>query len=109
MRWAFFARAVDCFAMWCVLAMLIIKPRETSMKKIIAVALLSFGLAGPAMAGQCPSIMAKIDEAMKTATLDDATKAKVTELYNKGKADHEAGNHDASVASLNEAMKLMGL
>ncbi len=30
--------------------------------------------------------MAQIDEAMKTATLDEATKAKVMELYAKGKA-----------------------
>ncbi len=53
--------------------------------------------------------MAQIDEAMKTATLDEATKAKVMELYAKGKAEHESGDHGASEASLGEAMKLMGL
>jgi hypothetical protein len=53
--------------------------------------------------------MTKIDEAMKTATLDDANKAKVMEFYNKGKAEHEAGDHAASEASLGEAMKLLGM
>ena len=45
---------------------------------------------------------------MKTATLDDATKAKVTEMIEKGKADHEAGNHADSEAGLQEALKLLG-
>ncbi len=79
------------------------------MKKTLLSLVLVAGFSGPAFAGQCPAIMAKIDEAMKTVTLDDATKAKVTELYTKGKADHDAGNHDASVAGLNEALKLMGM
>jgi hypothetical protein len=79
------------------------------MKKIMLAAALSLGLAGPAFANQCPGLMAKIDEAMKTATLDDADKAKVTELYDKGKAAHEAGNHAESEAALGEAMKLMGM
>jgi hypothetical protein len=79
------------------------------MKKIILAAALAAGLSTPAFAGQCPAIMAKIDEAMKTATVDDATKAKVTELYAKGKGEHEAGNHDASVATLNEALALLGM
>ncbi len=62
----------------------------------------------PAFAGQCPALMTQIDEAMATATVDDATKAKVTELYDKGKAEHEAGDHAASVTDLNEALKLLG-
>jgi len=78
------------------------------MKKIILAAAMTLALATPSFAGQCPAIMAKIDEAMKTAQVDDATKAKVTELYNKGKAEHEGGNHDASIATLNEALALLG-
>ena len=53
--------------------------------------------------------MAKIDEAMKTATVDDATKAKVEELYATGKAAHDAGDHSASEAALNEALGLLGV
>ena len=79
------------------------------MKKITLALALIAGLSAPAFAGQCPALMTKIEEAMKTATLDDASKTKVTELLAGGKADHEAGNHDSSVAKLNEALALMGM
>ena len=79
------------------------------MKRIVLAAALTLGLAGPAFANQCPTLMAKIDEAMKTATVDDATKAQIMDLYNKGKAEHEAGQHDASVSDLNAALKLLGM
>lgn len=79
------------------------------MKKLLLAAAMTLALSAPAFANQCPALMAKIDEAMKTATVDDATKAKVTELYNKGKAEHGAGDHGASVATLNEALALIGM
>jgi hypothetical protein len=75
-------------------------------KTLIFAAFLAF--ATPAFASMCPTLINKIDETMKTAQLDDATKAKVTELRDKGKAEHDAGNHAASEASLNEALKLLG-
>ncbi len=79
------------------------------MKKLaLACAVLGL-LAGPAIAGQCPALMNKIDEAMKSTTVDEATKAKVTELYNKGKAAHDSGDHAASERDLGEAMKLLGI
>ena len=62
----------------------------------------------PAFASQCPGLMGQIDEAMKTATVDDATKAKIMELYEKGKAEHEAGDHGASETDLGEALQLIG-
>ena len=77
------------------------------MKKLILAALMTAALSVPAFATHCPQIMAQIDEAMKTTTADDATKAKVTELYAKGKAEHEAGDHAASEASLNEALAML--
>jgi hypothetical protein len=77
------------------------------MKKTLILA--SFlALATPAFANQCPTLMNKIDAAMKTAQLDDAKKAQVMDLYNKGKAAHESGDHAASEASLNEALKILG-
>ena len=79
------------------------------MKKIILAVAMTLALATPVFANQCPAIMAKIDEAIKTATVDDATKAKVMELYAKGKTEHESGSHDASVATLNEALALLGM
>ncbi len=79
------------------------------MKRLLLATALALSLSVPAFANQCPAIMAKIDEAMKTATVDEATKAKVMELYTKGKAEHEGGSHDASVATLNEALALLGM
>jgi hypothetical protein len=78
------------------------------MKKSLVLAAL-LALSSPALANQCPTLMNKIDEALKTAQVDDATKQQVTDLYNKGKASHDAGDHAASEASLNEALKLLGM
>jgi hypothetical protein len=83
------------------------RAKEDPMKKALIIA--SFlALATPAFASQCPTLMNKIDEAMKTAQLDDATKAQVMDLYNKGKAEHQSGDHAASEADLNAALKLLG-
>ncbi|MGB8819144.1 MAG: hypothetical protein WCC66_14610 [Rhizobiaceae bacterium] len=79
------------------------------MKSLIAAGAVLFALAGPAMANQCPGLWAKAEEAMKTTTLDDAGKAKVTGLIAQGKADHEAGKHAESEAGLMEALKLLGV
>jgi hypothetical protein len=65
-------------------------------------------LAGTAYANQCPTLMNKIDEALKTAQLDADTKAKVEELRKTGEEQHTAGDHAGSEASLNAALKLMG-
>lgn len=79
------------------------------MKNLTLAALLVVGMASPALASHCPMDMKKIEAAMKTAMLDDAKKKKVMELYEKGKAEHESGNHKASEADLAEAMKLLGI
>ena len=79
------------------------------MKKYLLAGAIALALATPAYAHQCPALMAQIDDAMKTAQIDDATKAKVMELYDKGKAEHEAGDHDASVTDLQAALKLLGM
>ena len=79
------------------------------MKKLIITAALIAALATPALANQCPSLMKKVDEAMATTQVDDATKAQIMAFYDKGKAEHEAGDHDASVADLNAALKLLGM
>ncbi len=79
------------------------------MRSLIAAGAILFALAGPVLANQCPGLWAKAEEAMKTATLDDATKTKLTDLIAKGKADHEAGKHSDSEAELLEALKLLGV
>ena len=79
------------------------------MKKLIITAALIAALATPALANQCPSLMKKVDEAMATTQVDEATKTKVMALYEKGKTEHAAGEHAASEADLNEALKLLGM
>jgi hypothetical protein len=78
-------------------------------KSLLVTGTILAALAGPAFAGSCPTLAAKAEEALKTATLDDATKAKVTELITTGKASHEAGNHAESQAQIGEALKLLGV
>jgi hypothetical protein len=77
------------------------------MKKTLILAAF-LALTTPAFANQCPTLMNKVDAAMKTTQLDDAKKAQVMDLYTKGKAAHDSGDHAASEASLNEALKILG-
>ncbi|MBZ0162232.1 MAG: hypothetical protein K8H74_05940 [Notoacmeibacter sp.] len=62
-----------------------------------------------AFAFHCPADMAKIDEALQTASLSESDLAKVKELRAQGEEEHNAGNHTASVETLAEAMKLLGI
>jgi len=78
------------------------------LKKLTTAAALAL-FAGPALAFHCPADMAKIDEALKTAQLSEADMARVNELRAKGEAEHKAGQHQASVDDLAEAMKILGL
>ncbi len=78
------------------------------MKKSMLVVAITLGLAAPAFAGNCPVLMGQFEEALSTSTADDATKTSATALYETGKAAHEAGDHAASVAALDEAIALLG-
>jgi hypothetical protein len=79
-----------------------------TMKMMISAGFLAF-LASPVLAFHCPADMAAIDAALVTATLSAEDLAKVQELRALGEAEHLAGNHQASVDALAEAMKLMGI
>ena len=79
------------------------------MTKLVIVAAVVAAFSTSAFANQCPMLVKKIDDAMTTAQVDDATKAKVTALRDQGQAQHDAGDHAASEASLNEALKLLGM
>jgi hypothetical protein len=79
------------------------------MKTLIATSAVMFALATPAWANQCPALMTKIDEAIASTTVDQATKDKVMALYEEGKAAHEAGDHPTSEAKLGEALALLGM
>ncbi len=79
------------------------------MKKFILVLAACAAIASPTLANQCPALMAKTDEAMAAATVDEATKAEVMALYESGKAAHEAGDHAKAEADLGAALKLLGV
>jgi hypothetical protein len=78
------------------------------MRKLLLAAVLSAAFVSPALANQCPTLIKKAEAALQTASLDDATKTKVTELIAKGKSEHDGGNHAQSEADLNEALKMLG-
>ena len=81
------------------------------MKALIPAALLSLGLtvAGPAFAFQCPSDIAKIDEALQSSSLSDAEKAEVMALRDEGEQLHSSGQHQQSMATLAQAKEMLGI
>lgn len=67
-------------------------------------------LATPAFAGQCPSLVQKIDDALAAGTsLSEEDVAKVMALRDEGQALHDAGSHGDSVAKLQEGLALLGM
>lgn len=78
-------------------------------KKLVVASALAISMAGPAFAGQCPSLVKQIDAALQTANLSEADKAKVMELRNKGEAEHQAGSHAEAIKTLDEAKKMLGM
>lgn len=78
-------------------------------RKGLMIAALTALMAGPAFGSQCPSLMSEIDAALPNAELSEENKAKVMELRAQGEEQHKAGEHDASVESLNEAKEILGL
>jgi hypothetical protein len=78
-------------------------------RTIIAAAVVAL-LSAPAMAGQCPVDIGKIDAALATdMSLSDTDKAKVMELRNEGESLHSSGSHGDSVATLAKAKAILGI
>jgi hypothetical protein len=66
--------------------------------------------AGLAYGHNCPNEMKDIDAKLATQPkLSAADMSKVKELRAKGEAEHKAGDHDASMKSLGEAKKILGI
>ena len=75
-----------------------------------AAALMLF--AAPAIAGQCPVDMKKIDAALGAGadmTLSQGDKEQVAALRTKGENQHKKGKHDKSVATLAKAKELLNI
>jgi hypothetical protein len=65
---------------------------------------------GAALAHNCPNEMKAIDAKLATKpALSQADMTKVQKLRADGEAQHKAGDHDASMKSLGEAKKLLGI
>ena len=76
------------------------------MKTHILAALLI--LASPSVyAGHCPADAKAIDEGLAKMQLNDEVRTAVTDLREKGMAQHEAGDHRASEKTLAEAMRML--
>jgi hypothetical protein len=80
------------------------------MKRTLLALVAATVLATPAFAGQCPALAAQIEEALAAAAdLPEETRATVTALLEEGMAQHEAGDHAASEATLFSAMEMLGI
>jgi hypothetical protein len=77
------------------------------MKRIIIAGAAAVLVAASAYATNCPNEMKAIDDALKTAKLDDATKKKVADARKKGEDEHKAGKHADSMKSLKDAKDLL--
>jgi hypothetical protein len=62
-----------------------------------------------AVANNCPREMKAIDEALPAAKLSAAQLDEVKKLRADGEAQHKAGKHDESMASLNKAKSMLGI
>jgi hypothetical protein len=83
--------------------------RRISMKmKIIAAAFVTTLLASPAFA-DCAADLTKVEEAMKTITLDEANTTKAKELLDKAVAARDAKDEAACTTSTTELMTLVGM
>jgi hypothetical protein len=72
---------------------------------IVALALFS----SVALASSCPKLMKQIDDAMPSAKLSSEKMAEVKKLRADGEAQHKAGKHADSEASLNKAKSILGI
>lgn len=80
------------------------------MKSTLALAAALLMSAGTALAAHCPMEMKSIDEALaKNPKLSEAQMAEVKKYRAEGEAQHKAGKHAESVATLAKAQKILGV
>lgn len=64
---------------------------------------------GAVLAHGCPKVMKVIDDALPAAKLDAAKMDEVKKLRADGEAQHKAGKHDDSMATLGKAKSILGI
>ena len=75
---------------------------------IFGTALFVVAAASPAFA-DCAGDLTKIDEAMKSATLDEASMTKAKESLDKAKAAQAANDEAACTTSAKEVLTMLGM
>ncbi|MFQ5985443.1 MAG: hypothetical protein ACE5LL_08000 [Alphaproteobacteria bacterium] len=77
--------------------------------RTLAAAVLVVALSTPAFAFKCPSLVNKIDLSLAGGPdLTSEELAKVKKLRDEGEDLHNTGKHGKSVATLNEALDILG-
>lgn len=79
------------------------------MKQLMITGAILAALAGAAHANDCPNLIKQNEDMATMMPGDEATMVKVNDQIALAKKEHEAGNHDASVAAAKEAWKLLGM
>ncbi len=80
------------------------------MKRLLIAAVLTAGLAAPALAGQCPKDMKQVDAALaQSPKISAAQMTEVAKLRAEGEALHKSGKHKESVETLAKAKKILGI
>jgi len=76
-------------------------------KSILLAGLVS--ISGVAAAHNCPNEMKQIDAALKVSKVEASKLDEAKKFLADGQAQHAAGNHDASMASLKKAKAALGI
>ena len=75
---------------------------------VIAIAALVL-MASPAMAGQCPTLIKQLNEAVGKMKADDAMVKKAKPLIAEAQKLHEGGKHADSIKKCEEAAKVLNV
>ena len=78
------------------------------LKSLLLALALAFA-SSTAFARGCPKEMKAIDDALPSAKLDAAKMSEVKKLRADGEAQHKAGKHDDSMATLGKAKAILGV
>jgi hypothetical protein len=80
------------------------------MKRVLLAGAVAIALTGTALAGQCPKLMGEIDAALAAGpSITAEQQAEVMKLRGEGEAQHAAGQHAESEATLAKAKEILGL
>ena len=75
---------------------------------VIAIAALFF-LASPAIAGQCPTLIKQLNEAVEKLKEDDAKAKEAKVLISEAQTLHKERKHDDAIMKCDEAAKVLGV